>query len=512
VPSVTLEATKPRWLSRYSRQYPSFGGVVADWMEAALVHGEGELFGEPYRLDAWMRTALLYLYRFDPSTYKRVTRRAVFGVGKGNAKTEFAAAIALAEAVGPVVPWAGLEDGEWPLERKSPNVPIGAASRDQAGLCYGAAKAMVAHGELAPQFDLFDLEMRLKGRPGRVYRIAAEAGTNDGTLPTAFVADELHEWTGRKERVHIVVGNSLSKRSDGLEVNISTAGDPDQSGLLFNLYEYGKRCAAEAVDDSFLFMWWEPSNPEVDITNPDKLRGALAEANPSSWRDLEVIAKRWEIDRIPEAEFRRYHLNQWVTRGESWLPAGVWDGLANPARRVVDGERVVVGFDGSYNQDSTALVGCSLDGHLFEVATWERPPHVAEWRVDRDAVDAAVEKVFRRFDVVELVCDPARWSLYINEWVDRYGDRVVEYPNVRARMIPATAKLYDAAVNGLVSHDGSVVLAGHVANATVKEVPNGYVLRKDHPNRKIDAAIAAVMAYDRATQRVAEPGETSIWF
>ena len=49
---------------------------------------------------------------------------------------------------------------------------------------------------------------------GRMYRVAAIAGTNDGGLPTFFVADELHEWVGRKERVHVVIANGLAKRKD----------------------------------------------------------------------------------------------------------------------------------------------------------------------------------------------------------------------------------------------------------------------------------------------------------
>lgn len=466
-----------------------------------LVHGEGDRFGEPYRLEPWMRDALLQIYRFDPDSFERVTRRAVIGIAKGNAKTEFAAALALAETAGWVVPWSGVVDGHPPRQPVSPNVPIAAASYDQARLCYGAAAAMAQQGELGPQFDIFEKEMRLVDRPGRLYRIAAEASTQEGTLPTAFVADELHEWTGRKARVHLVVANSLLKRASGLEINISTAGDPDRSDLLFDLYEYGSKVASgEVVDDSFVFLWWE-ADEGLDVADPVQLREAIAQANPSSWMEPGRIAQRLEVDRIPQSEFARYHLNRWVSSGESWLPVGVWDSLV--ARRDLPaGTTVTLGFDGSHNHDSTALIGCTLDGHLFEWRVWERPENARDWRVPRSEVDAAVDEAFRRFDVVELACDPAKWSLYVDEWTERYGDRVTEYIQARERMAPATSKFYDAAVNELLSHDGSVTLARHVANATIKQVPGRrYVLQKDHPDRKIDAAVAAVMAYDRATWR-----------
>jgi phage terminase large subunit-like protein len=479
-------------------------------MRDNLVHAEGDLYGQRFNPDPWFEDAIMRAYRFDPDTFERITRRAVIGIAKGNAKTEYAAAWALAELAGPVVPHPGVLENDWPLLRPSPNVPLGAASYDQAGLCFGAAKVMVTEGELTPFCDVFEKEIRLKDRPGRLYRIAAEAGTQDGTLPTCFVADEVHEWVGRKARVHLVVGNSLAKRSSGLEVNISTAGDPDQSELLFQMYEAGVKVATgETIDDTFLFVWYEAEDG-LDLSDPDALRKAIRQANPAGFQDPERIAKRLEVDRIPEHEFRRYHANMWVTAGVSWLPAGVWDPLA-ASRPVPDGTQIVLGFDGSYNGDSTALIGCTLDGHLFEVGVWERPENAREWKVPRSSVDAVVTDAFSTWDVVELVCDPARWPMYIDAWAERFGeDRVLDFPNTRSRMVPATAKFYDAAVNGLMSHDGSVTLGRHVANATIKEVPNGYVLQKDHPERKIDAAVAAVMAYDSATARRDGPVEIGV--
>jgi len=498
----TQTVVRPRWLSK-SRKFPSYGPGVLEWMRENLVHAEGDRFGEPFDPDPWFEDVVLRLYRVDPASMERVTRRALIGIAKGNAKTEYAAALAIAETAGPVMPWPGVLEGERGRLPSSPNVPLGAASYDQAGLCFGAAKVMIEQGPLGPFFDSFEKELRLKDRPGKVYRIAAEAGTQDGTLPTCFVADELHEWVGRKARVHLVVGNSLAKRQSGLEVNITTAGDPDTSELLRNLYDYGCKTATGEIDDpSFLMVWYE-GDESLDLSDPDELRHGTRQANPAAFQDVERIVKRFEVDRIPEHEYRRYHLNQWATSGETWLPAGVFEGLADATVEVPDRTPIVAAFDGSYNGDSTTLFGCTLDGHVFEVGVWERPETVRDWKVPRNEVDARVDDMFRRFDVLELVCDPARWLLYMDEWIDRYGDdRVLEYPQSHTRMVPATAKFYDACTGGLLTHDGSPTLIRHVANSKVKELSGArYVLRKDHPNRKIDAAVTAVMAYDRATWR-----------
>ena len=485
--------------------------VVADealaFMRKNLVHAEGDLYGKDFEPPAWLEKAVRDTYRFDDN-FDRVVDRVVVGLPKGCAKTEGAAAWALTEFLGPVVAHAGVLSGEKPRMRHSPNVPIGAASYDQARLCFGAAATMIREGPLAPWCDVYENRIEVKGRPGRLYRIAAEAGTNDGTLPTAFVADEVHEWTGRKRRVHVVVGNSLRKRAGGLEINISTAGDLVESELLLGLYEYGRKVIAGELDDpGFLFIWQEASE-HWDLSDPDQLRSATAEAYAlAPWIDVDRVAARFH--QIPENEYRRYHLNQWAPSTDAFLPVGLWDDLADPSREIAADEPVVLMFDGSHNGDTTALWGCTFDQHLFEVGVWERPENAREWRVPRSEVDAAVDDAMRRFTVKELGGDPARWASNLDDWADRYGDDVVvEFPQSRTRMAPATSKFYDAVVNQTLSHDGSPTLTRHLANAVTKQFVGGYMLVKDHPNRKIDAAVAAVMAHDRATVRaeaVVEP-------
>ena len=478
------------------------GHQILDFMRRELVHAEGDRYGKPFVPPKWLEQAVTDTYVFDDVTWQRRVDRVLCGLPKGCAKTEGAAAWALIELIGPVVGHPGMVDPlVWGWPRESPNVPIGAASYDQARLCFGAAAIMVKESKnLSAYVDVYENRIELKNRPGRLYRIAAEAGTNDGTLPTAFIADEVHEWVGRKRRVHTVVGNSLRKRAGGLEINISTAGDPVQSELLHNLYEYGRKVAGGEIDDPRFLHIWKEADPSLDLSDRDQLLEATRQAYElAPWIDVERVADRFY--QIPEHEYRRYHLNQWVTGGDSFLPAGVWDDCAAPVA-LEAGTDVVLAFDGSHNGDSTALYGCTLDSYVFEVGVWERPENAHGWKVPRSEVDAAVDEAFRDFNVLEMHCDPARWALYIDSWAERYGDdRVLEFPQSRARMAPATSKFYDAVVNKLLTHDGSVTLARHLANAVIKQFPGGYVLVKDHPNRKIDAAVAAVMAHDRATVR-----------
>ena len=114
-------------------------------------------------------------------------------------------------------------------------------------------------------------------------------------------------------------------------------------------------------------------------------------------------------------------------------------------------------------------------------------------------VEDAVRAACRRWRVLEVAADPYRWQRSL-ELLDGEGIPVGEYPQSPARMGPATARFYSAVVDRLLSHDGSAALARHVANAVLREDSRGARLAKEHKvsKRRIDAAVAAVMADDRA--------------
>jgi phage terminase large subunit-like protein len=344
-----------------------------------------------------------------------------------------------------------------------------------------------------------------------MFRVAAEAGTNDGGLPTAFLADEIHEWVGRKARVHLVIGNSLAKRSGGLEINISTPDDADPASLLGSLVAYGERVAGgEVSDPSFLYVRY--SAPlETRLEDPVALRAALRACHPASWLDLERVAARWEQDRIPEHEFRRYHLAQFVRPQSAWLPEGAWAACADSERVVPDGSEIMLGFDGSYNQDSTGLVACTIEEqpHVFVLGVWERPGGSREWIVPRDEVSTCVKRAFERYQVVEMLCDPPGWHRELDEWGQAYGSPpLISYPtNQRKMMSEACSRLYTAIVTKAVTHDGNPRLAAHMANAVTKETPDGAYITKESRSsrRKIDLAVAAVIAFGRASTLQSEP-------
>jgi phage terminase large subunit-like protein len=478
------------------------GSVVADWIEQNLVHGEGDYYGKPWKLEWWQRWFVRRIYLCNAETRARIVRRALLVLPEGNGKTELVAAIMLAELAGPTIVNENFE----PSLRPAPNIPIAAASYDQSDRLFGAAQTMAEHEDSAirPFLEIGEREIRRKGEPGKMFRITAVAGTNTGGLPTAFGADEIQEWIGPKERVHLIITNSLAKREGGLELNITTPDDADPESLLGRLSAYGKKVVSgEIKDDSFLFMWFAATT-DWDLDDPKQLRKAIEEATPASWINVERVAARLEVDHIPLHEFERYKLARFVRPAKFWLPNGKWELIEDKKRGVPpDGTEIVVGFDGSYARDATGLVGCTMDGHLFVIAAWERPGKAPSgWNIPRVEVDAAVNETMKRWKVRELVCDPHRWTQEIQDWEQEYGETVIHFPTgTSSRMSPACARFYAGVVSGEgMTHDGDPMLQQHLYNAITKETRDGAFITKEHraSPRKIDLAVAAVMAYERA--------------
>ena len=67
-------------------------------------------------------------------------------------------------------------------------------------------------------------------------------------------------------------------------------------------------------------------------------------------------------------------------------------------------------------------------------------------------------------------------------------------------MAPATDRLYQAVVTKTVTHEGDSRLSAHMAHCVAKPTAMGDLVSKDKLGspRKIDAAVAAIIAYDRA--------------
>ena len=194
----------------------TLGREVAMFVEAMCVHGPGDIAGRPVRLTDEEKRFLARAYEVDGQG-RRIVRRALRGLPKGSRKTEFAAWLAVAELAANVrfSHWEDRDGKRVARGRRQhdPYVVAAASTYEQADLLFGAARAVIEGGPLADFFECFDREILLKSSPGRMVRVPAVAGANDGLRPTFVVADETHEWVGSKARVHLVLENGLAPTS-----------------------------------------------------------------------------------------------------------------------------------------------------------------------------------------------------------------------------------------------------------------------------------------------------------
>jgi phage terminase large subunit-like protein len=381
-----------------------------------------------------------------------------------------------------------------------------AADRDQARIVFGTAKRMVElDPELSSMFTLYRDVLEYKDK-GSVYRaLSAEAYTKEGLNPSPIVIfDEVHAQPNRE--LWDVMSLAGGARSDSLLLGITTAGVKTQANgqdsLAYSLYQYGQKLVkGELVDPSFFFAWWEPKNPEADHRD----KQLWIESNPGFGDIVDAEDFESAVLRTPEAEFRTKRTNCFVSTATAWLPTGSWEALIDTERTPEPGEDVILAFDGAFSNDSTALIAWLLGGdkpHLMVVGIWERPDDAEQgWHVPVAEVEQTIIDTFRNsnFQTKEIVFDPARWQRTFMI-LDEQGMPVVSYPNSAERMVPATQKFYEAVVNQSFTHDGDERMARHITNCVTKQSSRGVMVAKASSKRKVDAAVAAIFGYDRATQ------------
>lgn len=463
------------------------GRRCISFIQRHCVHGEGDWYGQPFRLRWWQKRIILALYREDEDG-QRYYRRALIGLPSGAGKTELVAAIGLYELdAGPTV---------------SPLIPVAAASKEQANLVFGAARTCCEESGTLSKLNETGVDLIIpKGRPGRMYRVSAADGTNDGQRPSFPIFDELHEWAETKN-TYAILTKGTAKRAGSLQLMISTAGY-DLDTICGRLYQHGKRVqSGEVEDERFLFVWLE-ATAEMAPGDPETWQAV----HPAAGDFMSMDAIRAKYHEMPIAQFRRYFLNQWVEASEQWLPTGAWRACeAAEPFELEPGAPTWVGWDAATKHDSTGIVAgqwAETDGKKrlrIKRWLWERPINPLtsqpeeDWRLPIADVEAAVRDLCERYDVKGVAYDPAfiTWSA---QSLEEDGLPMIEWPQTGVRMAPATQSTYQLIVEQVLEHEGDEAFRRHIAAAAAVPVRDGggQRLAKGKARRPIDLAIALVM-------------------
>lgn len=446
--------------------------------ERFIVTPKGTGARSPMRLRPWQIELVGSVLDADPRP-----RTAGWMLPRGQGKSTLVAALGLYD----------LFEGE-----EGASVVVAATDERQAGIVFKTAARMVELNEdLSSRCQVFKDRLYIPERGASFVCLPAEPKRLEGLDFTTAILDEI----GVVSRdTYEVLTLAQGKREQSTLIGIGTPGPDPHNNVLADLRSY----AAENPDDTS-FVWREFSAAGFE-DHPVDCAHCWELANPALGDFLHRDAMHALLPpKTREATFRRARLGQFVTDTDgAFLPSGVWDGL-NTGEEIPEGAEVVIALDGSFSDDTTALLLATVSPapHLDVLAVWEKPANDATWRVPVSEVEKAIRDACRKYAVVEIIADPFRFTRTLQA-LEAERLPVVEFPHSPSRLTAATGDLYSAAVNGQLSHSGDVRLAAHIGAAVIREDARGIRLDKSSRSRtakKIDLAACAVMAHSRATWR-----------
>ena len=506
--------------------WPTLGSQVCAFIEEYLIHGPGDVRCQPAMLDEEKRALIYRMYEVFPQGHpqegRRRFKRVAISLRKGSAKTELAAWIAACE-LHPNAPvrCIGWDKVGQPIGGGvvDPYIPMVAYTEEQSEeLAYGTLYVVLSEGPLRDDFDIGLARIMRKGGDGKAVPLATAPDARDGARTTFQLFDETHRLVlPRLKEAHRTMMANMPKRklADAWSLEVTTAPAPGEGSVAEATMDYARSVADGKIEDSRLFFFHREAGEDHDLTTDEGIRAAVLEASGpvAEWSDVEGIVEQWRDPTVDRPYLERVWLNRLVKASDRAFDADVWRELVRPGYTVEDGVLITLGFDGALYEDSTALIGTEVEsGFQWVLGIWERPPHLKEWKVPDDEVDAVVRDAFGKWDVWRLNADPYLWQGWLAQWGGVWGDKVVQWATNRWRLMAYAVLNYQTAIlSGEVSHDGNPVFAQHIGSAYRREItlkdeqgrPMWVIQkeRRDSPH-KMDAAMAGTLSWEARTAAV----------
>lgn len=469
------------------------------------------------RLERWQVFILASIFGWvHRETHKRRFRVADVIVPRKNAKSTLAAVIGnfLLSA-----------DGEFGAE-----VYSGATSQDQAMEVFRPAMLMARGTPLYLQtygVTVNASNLSVGATNSKFEPVIGKPG--DGASPSCAIVDEYHEH--KTSDLYDTMQTGMGARTQPLMLVITTAG-ADISGPCY-LHQVELQKILEGVienDQRFGIIF------TIDEDDDWTSELALVKANPNYGVSVDAeFLKIQQRDAVADPRkqnvFKTKHLDIWVAAASPWLnlynlqqagdsslclAGGQWDGC-------------VVGLDLASKQDIASAVWLAWKGHgedrhyyafsrnYVPEAAVEKPEngHYQGWvnsghliatpgnmialtQIQEDVIESAEDAPIR-----EVAKDP--WGgQQLGANLEEEGFLVVDIPQ-QVRYLSDPMKTISALIDaGRFHHDGNPAYVWMLSNVEVKEDRNDNIFpRKSRASNKIDAALATIVAMNRAL--AAEP-------
>ena len=488
-----------------------------------LKHTKGRWRGQAFDLLPWQETIIRDVFGTVKEDGFRQYNTAYVEIPKKNGKSELAAGVALYMTCG---------DNEWGAE-----VYGCASDRQQASIVFDVAVDMVEQcPALKKRIKPVMSVKRLVYKPTNSFYqvLSAEAYTKHGLNVHAVIFDELHSQPNR-ELFDVMTKGSGDARTQPLFFLITTAGT-DRHSVCFEQHQKAEDILCGRKADPTFYPVIYGAEDDADWTSEE----VWYRANPSLGHTIDIgkVRNACLSARDNPAEeniFRQLRLNQWVKQSTRWMQMEKWDACAFPVDEgELLGRECYGGLDLSSSIDITAFVLVfpprdDTERYVFLPFFWIPEENMAR-RVRRDHVpydvwekqgflettegdvihygfiESFIEDLGKRFHIKEIAFD--RWgAVQMVQNLEGLGFTVVPFGQGFKDMSPPSRRLMELVLERNVAHGGHPVLRWMMDNIFVRTDPAGNIKPdKEKSTEKIDGAVAAIMALDRAVRHGGSTG------
>jgi phage terminase large subunit-like protein len=557
---------EPEWITQAADEF-GWGWARQNWQRASRVPGSWfdakkadrvvEQFprwftlttlrfaGKPFRLLFWQEVTVRLLVGWkapteilDPETLKpttvhvRLFQELRLWVPRKNGKSEFFAALAL---------YFWYYEGTYRATGF-----VFAHDESQAREVFDKMGDMVGNSPTMKK------SVRVLNRQLWVQKIKApfrlmpgKAKGKQGRAPAVTVGDEMEEWASRALADALRQGEGAQLQP--MRLYAGTAGLKTQV-VGRELYQESEKLLDGRLDDPSIMVVLFAAGDEEDWKD-DKL---IARVNPSIGLSPTMKflhgerSKALESPRA-EAEFRRYHLNQWIEDLVRWIPVSKWDACRDDVKdkeawrrwydtgsedRIADGRSCVLTFDSTKNFDFAAMCWRfeplkhgerpkflwkfflpeatiarrgRAENLQNEFAYWVKsgllvsiPGEVFELRY----AITEVRKSLARWNVTKVGYDPFQALPFYTELVNPQTDDrplpedlFLELRFGTKTLGPPTKEFERKILGGAIDHGGNPIARWMIQHCHVRFDENmNFVPAKKRSEQSIDGIVAAVMA------------------
>ena len=488
-----------------------------------LKHTKGRWRGQAFDLLPWQETIIRDVFGTVKEDGFRQYNTAYVEIPKKNGKSELAAGVALYMTCG---------DNEWGAE-----VYGCASDRQQASIVFDVAVDMVEQcPALKKRIKPVMSVKRLVYKPtSSFYQVlSAEAYTKHGLNVHAVIFDELHSQPNR-ELFDVMTKGSGDARTQPLFFLITTAGT-DRHSVCFEQHQKAEDILCGRKIDLTFYPVIYGASDDADWTSEE----VWHQANPSLGHTIDIgkVRNACMSARDNPAEeniFRQLRLNQWVKQSTRWMQMEKWDACAFPVDEgELLGRECYGGLDLSSSIDITAFMLVfpprdDTEKYVFLPYFWIPEENMMR-RVRRDHVpydvwekqgvleitegdvihygfiENFIDNLGKKFRIKEIAFD--RWgAVQMVQNLEGLGFTVVPFGQGFKDMSPPSKRLMELVLEKNIAHGGHPVLRWMMDNIFIRTDPAGNIKPdKEKSTEKIDGAVAAIMALDRAIRHGGSTG------